>query len=526
MSGLFDRAAVLPSAAPTLAAGLAEPLTRPRIALVLVILLALLLVYLETARSMVAIWDSSGTFAHGYVILPISLWLIWQRRALLLATPVQPWLPAAALLLGCGLVWLLADLGEVQIVRQYAFVAMLPLAVLTLLGKRMARAMAFPLLFLLFAVPFGEAFINPLIDITANFTIDMLVRTGIPVYREGNNFTIPSGSWSVVEACSGVRYLISSITLGCLYAYLSYRSPLRRILFVLVSIGLPILANGLRAYMIVMIGHLSGMTLAVGVDHLIYGWVWFGIVMFVMFWIGSYWREDQPELTGQAAQPTAPVALASAGHSRRLLLAGVVVLVCAGLWPAYRLYLDRAQPAPAPLQLAPLATLPAAPAFTDWQPGFNAPTARFQQFVLHDGRALGIALAVYRNPPPGVELIGSGNTLAARSHADFIQLPTTHRVETIHGRQLALRETSITTPTGRMLVWHWFDIDGSRTDSDYVGKLLQIRQKLLRGTDDGAAVMVFSQFEDNPEPARARLRSFLASQLDPLTALLAAHRPD
>jgi hypothetical protein len=54
----------------------------------------------------------------------------------------------------------------------------------------------------------------------------------------------------------------------------------------------PVIANGLRAYMIVMIGHLSSMQLATGVDHIIYGWLFFGLVMFLMFWIGSYWRED------------------------------------------------------------------------------------------------------------------------------------------------------------------------------------------------------------------------------------------
>ena len=62
-------------------------------------------------------------------------------------------------------------------------------------------------------------------------------------------------------------------------------------LFVALSVIVPIIANGMRAYMIVMIAHLSDMKLALGVDHLIYGWVFFGIVMLLLFWIGSFWRE-------------------------------------------------------------------------------------------------------------------------------------------------------------------------------------------------------------------------------------------
>src|SRR5206468_6688395 len=116
------------------------------------------------------------------------------------------------------------------------------------------------------------------------------------VFREGNYFTIPSGSWSVVEACSGVRYLIASFMVGTLYAYLSYRSTARRAAFIAASLVVPIVANWLRAYMIVMLGHLTNNRLAVGADHLVYGWIFFGIVMALLFWIGSRWRQDEDPL--------------------------------------------------------------------------------------------------------------------------------------------------------------------------------------------------------------------------------------
>ena len=270
----------------------AIPISRQGTALIALALLAPFLLYLGTVRSIVSIWNSSETFAHGYVILPISLWLMWRKRENFSLYPPQPWPPALALLGLLGAGWLAAQLGEVQVVSQYTFVAMFPVAALALFGPRLAGSLTFPLLFLLFAVPFGEIFVAPLIQFTADFTVWAVRATGIPVLRSGTRFELPTGNWSVVEACSGVRYLISSITLGCLYAYLTYRSTLRRALFIGLSVIVPIIANGLRAYMIVMIGHLSGMALATGVDHIIYGWLFFGLVMFVMFWIGSFWRED------------------------------------------------------------------------------------------------------------------------------------------------------------------------------------------------------------------------------------------
>ena len=121
-----------------------------------------------------------------------------------------------------------------------SLIAMLIAAVWTLLGAAFVRAAFFPLMFLFFAVPMGEFLIQPLMGVTADFTVSMLQATGIPVYREGTFFSIPSGDWSVVEGCSGLRYLIASVTLGVLYAYLTYRSWKRRLLFSVAAMIVPV----------------------------------------------------------------------------------------------------------------------------------------------------------------------------------------------------------------------------------------------------------------------------------------------
>ncbi|MDQ1921935.1 exosortase A [Massilia pseudoviolaceinigra] len=486
------------------------------------VLLFPFLAYFETAASIVNIWDSSGTFAHGYVILPISLWLIWGRRDALRAMPVQPWWPALVLLAGCGAAWLLGEMGEVQIVRHYAFVAMLPLSALAILGMPIARSLAFPLAFMLFAVPFGDVFIEPLIGMTANFTVDALIATGIPVFREGNNFSIPTGNWSVVEACSGVRYLISSVTLGCLYAYLTYRTTWRRALFIAASIIVPIFANGARAYLIVMIGHLSGMTLAVGFDHLIYGWVFFGFVMFLLFWIGAIWREDTAPAADAAAAPAVPDA--PPAPLNKLLPAALAIVACVGIWPAYHYYLEKTEPAAAPVVLTEVATrAPRGPAFVDWTPAFPTASAELQQFHAQDGVGVGVKLLYYRKPPKGTKLITTTNRLSPVEDPVWRTITTVVRDEAIGERGLRLRESSMSGPGGKMLVWHWYWIDGSTTSNDYVGKLLQIRQKLLHASDDGAAVMIFAPYDENPEPARVAMRAFLKGDLAAIEAALAAN---
>jgi exosortase A len=521
-----------PGVAGTAPAVPAIPLTRASMLLIALALLAPFALYFGTVRSIVSIWNSSETFAHGYVILPISLWLLWRKRENFSLYPPKPYAPALVALAVLGLGWLAAQLGEVQFVSQYAFVAMLPVIALALLGPHLAGSLAFPLLFLLFAVPFGDVFVAPLIQFTADFTVWAVRATGIPVLRSGTRFELPTGNWSVVEACSGVRYLISSITLGCLYAYLTYRSTMRRVLFIGLAMIVPIIANGVRAYMIVMIGHLSGMVLATGVDHLIYGWLFFGLVMFLMFWIGSYWREDGAEPAKEAAAAGSAAATSAGTHPAgapqgRFAAMTVAVLALAALWPASALIGERVNHNPAPVALGQIAVnLPPAPDFADWQPDYMTPSARFHRvYQSATVPAVPVALTVlyYRNQDRDQALISSVNRLAAYDDS-WHEIDSATRTERVAGHPVAVRETTLRSGGRTLLVWSWKWIGGQYTNSDIAGKLLQARAKALLQGDDGAAVMLYAPVDDSADAARRALSGFLAQQGAALDTALRTER--
>jgi EpsI family protein len=282
----------------------------------------------------------------------------------------------------------------------------------------------------------------------------------------------------------------------------------------------PIAANGARAYMIVMMGHLSGMTMAVGADHLIYGWVFFGIVMFLLFWIGSFWREDHKSAAPAREQrvEVQPPAVPTA----RLLAAALAIAVSVGVWPAYSLYLDK--PNPQAAVLAPVqASWQAAEPFADWIPGFSEPQAFRQQFFRQGAQRVGLTLLYYRNQHPGTQLISSTNVLAI-DKTNWHTVEASARTENLAGRALALREGKLASAGGRMLVWHWYWIGGGTTSSDYAGKAMQVRQKFFHGSDDGAAVMVSAPYDENPEEARAAMRAFLAANLPAVETTLAANQ--
>jgi exosortase A len=285
-----------------------------------------------TLFSIVAIWIRSETFAHGFLVFPIGLFLVWQQRKLLqMQTLAIDW--RAIPLLGlCGSGWLLSYLGQILVGEQLTVMTMLALLVWLAFGWPVFRSLLFPLGFMIcFAVPMGEALTEPLIQFTALATVKLLQLSGIPVYAEGASFSIPSGDWNVVEACSGLRYLIASLFLGVLYAHFSYISLQRKALFILLAGIMPILANSLRAYLIVMIGHFSDMRLAVGIDHLIYGWVFFGFVMFLLFTLGRLWQE--PDTIKNDRTPHCPVTIPANPAPNKAIIIMVSTLIMITSWP-------------------------------------------------------------------------------------------------------------------------------------------------------------------------------------------------
>lgn len=472
----------------------------------LLVIPGLLALYWQTTLSMVSIWGRSDTFAHGYVIAPISMWLIWRRRSVLLAlTPQVQWSVCWLLLLASCL-WAVAELAQVNVVKQFALVLMLPLTVWAALGWRVTRQMLFPLGFLLLMVPFGEVFLLPMMNFTADFTVAALRLTGIPVYRDGLSFMIPSGRWSVVEACSGLRYLIASFTLGLLYAYLTYQSSWKRLVFILASILVPILANGLRAYMIVMLGHLSGMKLAVGVDHLIYGWLFFGVVMLAMYWVGAYWREDEAPLVASAATQIEERPYAWFGVLPILASAALGVVVLAVLLRPY------AGAAPQ-IELAPVAGWQVVDASPYVVPDFGSPAASVQQTWAKAGGTVGVYLALYTGSNKETPLVSAGN----RPFTD----PSDHIWRLLsHSETLSpvgpVKQMLIHGPDGSWLVQQAYLIDGKLLANDYLAKLWQIRSRLQGHFGEGAAILVYVRVHDSNSKAEQQLAEFWQSQYDGL----------
>ena len=166
---------------------------------------AVIFAFSPSAFHMVSVWQRSDTFAHGMVVPFISLWLIWRLRSTLNGIDLRvDWRALAIFVVAVGM-WAAGVIADAMVVQQFALVTTLISGVWLLYGVAITRTILFPLGFMYLAVPAGEFLIPHLVDLTAIFTVRAIRLTGIPIYVEGNSFMLPTGSWSVVSACSGIR---------------------------------------------------------------------------------------------------------------------------------------------------------------------------------------------------------------------------------------------------------------------------------------------------------------------------------
>ena len=449
--------------------------------------------FYSSIESTVAIWYRSETFAHCFIILPICIYLIKLRWQQLNQAEIKPNLKVLLLVLPIMCLWLFGALAELLVIEQGATFLILPFIIWTVMGNKIARILAFTMAFWMFSVPVGEFLIPQLQELTADITVWALQLSGIPVYREGLYLAVPGGLFEVAVACSGIRYLIASFTLGTLYAYLNYNSPKKRTLFILFSVILPLFANGIRAFGIVLIAYLSDMKYATGVDHLIYGWFFFGVVILIMFAIGNIWADP---IEKEETENLEPINLCAVSPSIR---ATFFVSVIVGLSFLYKYVVQNPVSSFVP-KTSNVFVSEQNIDDTSWLPNFYNPT------LVAKGNYEGIDyyLAYYDSNRQGQELINSENRLYnieawslmnRSSNGHFSTLEVTN----LHGSKRLLSYTYVTP---------WVS-----SPSAIKVKLSQAIQALL-GIPQNGFVLVMSVKLDESGENRNMLEEKVASLVD------------
>ncbi len=259
---------------------------RNRLILLIVATVALVLfMYRDALLFMLDDWDSPE-FGHGYFIPAISFYLIWQRRDELGALDLKgSWIGVAVLGLG-SLIFLLGQLSAIYIIVQYAFLISLYGLIISLLGMKAFRIMLVPLLFLVLMIPFPDFLYQGLSQqlqlISSQIGVAVIRLFGISVFLEGNVIDLGTYKLQVVEACSGLKYLFSLISIGFICAYLYNDKLWKRIFIFLSTIPITIFMNSFRIGVTGVLVEHWGISHADGFLHEFEGLVIFGVAVIIL----------------------------------------------------------------------------------------------------------------------------------------------------------------------------------------------------------------------------------------------------
>ncbi len=241
--------------------------------------------YAPALYSLASVWVNNADMGHGFFVPLISAFIIWQKREELLAIEPKPNLWGLVVVLLGGAQLIAATLGVELFLTHTAIIITLIGVIWLLRGTETLKVLAFPLFLLLFMVPIPTIVYNritfPLQLIASRMAAGALDLLGIPVLRDGNILELPHQTLSVVEACSGIRSLLSLTFLSLVYGYFFEKRIWVRVVLFASTIPIAIVANGSRVTFTGIMTQIKP-ELAEGFFHESTGWVIFIVALIIL----------------------------------------------------------------------------------------------------------------------------------------------------------------------------------------------------------------------------------------------------
>ena len=229
------------------------------------------LVYWDVIAKLVMAWYTDDNYSHGFLIVPIALYLAWERRARFEAAELRPSAFGLVVVAASLLLLMAGILGSELFTTRVSIVGTLIGVLLFLFGWSRVRVLAFPIAFLFLMIPIPAIIFNqmafPLQIFASRVGESALELSNIPVLREGNVLILANTTLEVAEACSGIRSLVSLITLAIVFGYFSDPRPWVRTLIAASAVPIAVVTNGARVAGTGIAAHYYGAAAAEGFIH-------------------------------------------------------------------------------------------------------------------------------------------------------------------------------------------------------------------------------------------------------------------
>jgi exosortase A len=445
-----------------------------RLAIAAGLLLTTVLVYWPSAVALDAQWRDivDHTYTHGYLVLAISLWLVWRDRAKLDAAPLHPVSLALPALLLFSAAWLFFWRAAIQDAHLLLLPVLLATALLAVLGWAAVRVLLFPLGFLYFAMPAWSDLVDPLQHLSADANGLLIWLTGLPAYMDGNIVHLPAGTLEIAEGCSGMHFLIVGLALAALYGEVTRDAPRHRLLWLGIMGVFALAANWLRIFVIIVAAYATDMRTFLVAHHYWFGWLVFAGSFALFLWIAGRWVPE-PATPASESEVSSPPDAGADAPTRPSLGRCAAALICLAVLPLTVYAVDSSRGSPAPgIAIAWPAGAgswngPQPVVSSDWMPHFQNPTADSRrQYVGADGQPVDFFVVAYRTQHQGAKLVAYGNSLLGQRGLRILEERT---VEAAGGKW---RQMRIAGRDGtESLLWSQYRIGGRRFVAPRVSQL-------------------------------------------------------
>lgn len=257
-------------------------------------------------------WAIDSNYSHGFLIVPLAVYLAWQRRGRLGAAIRRPSMLGLFVLAASLAVLVAGTLGAELFLQRIALIGALVGVLLFTFGREHVAILAFPVGFLLLMIPLPSIVFNqiafPLQLLASRFGEFVLSTARIPVLREGNLIILSNTTLEVAEACSGIRSLFSLLTLGIVFGYFMEHRALTRVVLACATIPVAIAANGLRVAGTGIAAYHLGAEAANGFRHAFSGWLVF-LVSLAMLMVVQRCLAVLSPTRGAPAESSTPLTL-------------------------------------------------------------------------------------------------------------------------------------------------------------------------------------------------------------------------
>lgn len=281
--------------------------------------------YHDTAQSAVYLWLHHTTYGSCFAVIPIAAFLVWRDRSYFdVAAPSPTW--RGAVFAGLfATFWLVGRRFGVLEMQHLALPGMFIGLAVAAIGWRAALRFWLPLAYLFLLAPAGTPLLPVLQSITTAIAAIFLQIGQIASYVEGNTIEVATGKYEVAPGCAGLNFILAMAMVAPLFSVLMYDTWRKRITAIAAMMAIVPIANGLRVFGIIAIAEYSNRAIDITADHLLYGWLFFSLVVLVAFWIGSLFA-DPLAPRGEIPWKTDPE---QRNPARRLpLVLGITTAIC------------------------------------------------------------------------------------------------------------------------------------------------------------------------------------------------------